>query len=118
MKKVFISACALLLVQLSFSQTFSVKSSSRPVDKKMEAALQYEDRLPASGIADYQIELFFIGGYWKGYKGYYKLLDSEGMEVYKSKEWSFGGFGGTAENKLVRKVIDKDLPKATKALKN
>lgn len=69
-----------------------------------------------SAKADMAIEVFFAGGYSfikRGFSGYYKLYDKAGNEVYKSKEIKSGGYGGVAENYMVKKFI-KDLPDALK----
>jgi hypothetical protein len=121
MKKVLLTILASLLL-FSFGsngQKIHHKDMGQPIDKKISNALRYDYQLTTKDSADYAIEVFFKGSYSfvsRGYSGFYKLYNKSDELVYTSKEWKTGGYGGVAENYIVKKVIEKDLPKALKSI--
>ena len=110
----------LILPGVSLGQKIYLIDNGTKIDQKAKAALNYDYDLVSKDSADYSIEIFFTGAYslGKGYRGHYRLYDRKGKEIYRSEEWKAGGYGGVAENYIIKKAVKKDLPKALKSLAN
>lgn len=103
-----------ILSASTFAQKLNVKDNGLPIDKKLFNALRYDYQIAPEQEADYVLNVFFKGQYsaWKSkpWSAYYLILDKDGKEIYRSEEWKCGGYGGQAENIMVKK-IEKDFKK-------
>lgn len=110
-----LSTLLLLVVSVGASaQKFNIKNNDAPIDKKLENKLRAVKQYCAEDCK-YFIKMFFAGSYSlsKGYKGYYIILDENETEIYRSNTWKAGGYAGSAENYIVKRIM-KDLKKVKK----